>query len=154
MELVKNIFFNTDKLTPHSTIKLSYTGKFFQDGSIDVYIHYGFGMNWEDLNEVKMEKTELGFQTEIELSENDSFRFCFKNENDAWDNNDGQNYVFPIEHIETHLVVQEDSFSLASPRKLRRSYIISKKIKLAIYKIITYLPKIVSGNYRKKTTDE
>ena len=31
MELVKNIFFNTDKLTPNSNIKISYTGKFFQD---------------------------------------------------------------------------------------------------------------------------
>jgi hypothetical protein len=151
MELVKNIFFNTDKLTPHSKIKISYTGKFFQDASPDVYIHYGFGINWEDLGEVKMEKTELGFQTEIELPENDSFCFCFKNGNNEWDNNEGQNYVFPIEHIETHLVVQEDnSFSLASPRRLRKSYIISKKIRLAIYKIITYLPKIVSGNYRKK----
>ena len=27
MELVKNIFFNTDKLTQNSTIKISYTGK-------------------------------------------------------------------------------------------------------------------------------
>lgn len=151
MELVKNIFFNTDKLTPHSKIKISYTGKFFQDNSSDVYIHYGFGMNWEELGELKMEKTELGFQTEIELPENDSFCFCFKNGNNEWDNNEGKNYVFPIEHIETHLVVQEEnSFNLASPRRLRKSYIISKKIRLAIYKIITYLPKIVSGNYRKK----
>ena len=150
MELVKNIFFNTDKLTPHSKIKISYTGKFFQDASSEVYIHYGFGIDWEDLGELKMELTELGFQTEIELPENDSFRFCFKNEKNIWDNNDGENYVFPIEHIETHLIVQEDSFGLASPRRLRKSYIISKKIRLAIYKIITYLPKIVSGNYRKK----
>lgn len=151
MELVKNIFFNTDKLTPHSKIKISYTGMFFQNGSEDVFIHYGFGMNWDNLGELKMEKTELGFQTEIELLENDSFCFCFKNGNGDWDNNNGQNYVFPIEHVETHLVVQNDSFSLASPRKLRKSYIISKKIKLAIYKIITYLPRIVSGNYRKKS---
>jgi uncharacterized protein YlzI (FlbEa/FlbD family) len=151
MELTKNIFFNTDKLTPNSTIKISYTGRFFQDGSEDVYIHYGFGINWEDLGELKMVKTELGFQTELELSENDSFRFCFKNGNDEWDNNNGDNYVFPIEHIETSLVVQDDNISIASPRKLRKSYIISKKIRLAIYKIITYLPKIVSGNYRKRS---
>ena len=29
-----------------------------------------------------------------------------------------------------------------------------KKIKLAIYKIITYLPKLVSGNYKKRTIEE
>ena len=29
MELTKNIFFNTDKLVENSTVKISYTGKFF-----------------------------------------------------------------------------------------------------------------------------
>ena len=65
MELVKNIFFNTDKLVENSNIKISYTGKFFQENSEEVFIHYGFGLNWDGLNEIKMEKTELGFQAEI-----------------------------------------------------------------------------------------
>ena len=67
MELLKNIFFNTDKLVQNSTVKISYTGKFFEDNSEEVFIHYGFGDNWDNLSEVKMEKTELGFQTEIAL---------------------------------------------------------------------------------------
>ena len=46
MELVKNIFFNTDKLIQNSKIKISYTGKFFQDNSQEVTIHYGFGNSW------------------------------------------------------------------------------------------------------------
>ena len=46
MELVKNIFFNTDKLTPNSNIKISYTGKFFQDNSNEVYFQFGFGADW------------------------------------------------------------------------------------------------------------
>ena len=41
MELVKNIFFNTDKLVENSKIKISYTGIFFQDDSQDVFFHYG-----------------------------------------------------------------------------------------------------------------
>ena len=36
MELVKNIFFNTDKLVENSKVKISYTGKFFQDASEEV----------------------------------------------------------------------------------------------------------------------
>ena len=150
MELTKNIFFNTDKLTPNSTVKISYTGRFFQDSSSDVFIHYGFGSNWDGLNELKMEKTELGFQIELNLLDSDLLCFCFKNENNDWDNNDGNNYTFPIEHVELSLVPQEDVFSLAAPRKLRKSYLISKKIRIAIYKIITYLPRLVSGNYKKK----
>ena len=151
MELVKNIFFNTDKLTPNSKIKISYTGNFFQDESKEVYIHLGFGQNWENIQDMKMEKTELGFQAEFELINSNTLNFCFKNENEEWDNNNGQNYIFPIEHIETSLVAQEETFSLSSQRKLRKSYMINKKIRLAIYKIITYLPKLVSGNYKKKS---
>lgn len=80
MELTKNIFFNTDKLLQNSKVKISYTGTFFEDGSEEVFIHYGFGTYWDNLSEIKMEKTELGFQAEIELIESDTFNFCFRNE--------------------------------------------------------------------------
>ena len=150
MELVKNIFFNTDKLTPNTKVKISYTGQFYQDNSEEVFIHYGFGDNWDNVQDALMEKTDLGFQTEIDLIDSNSLNFCFKNNNEIWDNNDNNNYSFPIEHIETALTLVEDNtFSISSPRKLRKSYIITKKIKLALYKIITYVPRIISGNYKK-----
>ena len=75
MELVKNIFFNTDKLIENSVVKISYTGKFFQDGSnTDLYIHYGFGLLWENVNEIKMEKTDLGYKALIYLDGHDSLK--------------------------------------------------------------------------------
>lgn len=151
MELTKNIFFNTDKLVENSKVKISYTGELFQNSSEEVSIHYGFGLNWDGINDIKMEKTDLGFQAEIDLIEGDSFNFCFKNENDIWDNNNGQNYIFPLEKVQQELIVLDDEpVSLGSAKKLRRSYLWSKKIRLAVYKIITYFPKIISGNYYKK----
>ena len=51
MELVKNIFFNTDKLVENSKVKISYTGKFFQDASEEVFFHYGFGANWDNVKD-------------------------------------------------------------------------------------------------------
>ena len=153
MELVKNIFFNTDKLVENTKVKISYAGNLFQGKSEEVFIHYGFGLEWNDLGEVKMEKTELGFQAEIELLSSETFNFCFKNENGEWDNNDGQNYIFPIEKVELALVAQEET-TLDAPRKLRKSYIWIKKIRLAIYKVITYLPKLISGNYKRKISNE
>ena len=147
MELVKNIFFNTDKLTANSTVKISYTGKFFQDGSSNVYIKYGFGNEWENLVEAEMTKSELGFQIEVNLINKDTFNFCVKNEKDEWDNNNGNNYVFNIEHPETALIVLED---LKPAKRLRRSYILSKKIKITIYKILISIPKLITGNYRRK----
>lgn len=155
MELTKNIFFNTDKLIENTTIKISYTGKLFQDASTDITIHYGFGNNWNNINDIKMEKTELGFQTEVELGSDETFNFCFCNEKGEWDNNYGNNYIFPIEKKQVELIALDDEpVSLGTARKLRKSYIWSKKIRLAIYKVITYLPKIMSGNYRKKAINE
>ncbi len=151
MELTKNIFFNTDKLVENSTVKISYIGKLFQEASEEVSIHYGFGLNWDNVNDIEMEKTDLGFQAEIKLGEGDTFNFCFKNGDDCWDNNDGQNYVFPLEKVQNELLVLEDeTVALTSVKKLRRSYLWSKKVRLAVYKIITYLPKIISGNYKRK----
>lgn len=153
MELTKNIFFNTDKLIENSKVKISYTGKLFQEASEEVSIHYGFGLNWDHVNDIKMEKTDLGFQAEIELKEGETFNFCFNDGNDSWDNNDGQNYIFPLEKVQNELLVLEDEpVALGSARKLRRSYLWSKKVRLAVYKIITYLPKIISGNYKRKLT--
>ena len=145
MELTKNIFFNTDKLVEN-------TGKLFQDASCEeVSIHYGFGLNWDNVNDVKMEKTDLGFQAEIELGEGDTFNFCFNDGNGNWDNNNGQNYIFPLEKVHSELLVLEDEpVSLGSAKKLRRSYLWSKKVRLAVYKLITYLPKIISVNYKRK----
>lgn len=153
MELVKNIFFNTDKLVENTSVKISYTGKLFQDNSEEVYIHYGFGINWDNLNEVKMTKSELGYQAEIELISADTLNFCFRNSNNEWDNNNLQNYVFPIEKVELSLVVQEQN-TISAPRRLRKTYLWSKKVRLAVYKIITYLPKIISGNYKRKISSD
>ena len=150
MELVKNIFFNTDRLTANSTVKISYIGKFFSDGSKDVSIRYGFGNNWWGQTEEKMEKTDLGFQIEINLIDSETFNFCIKNENDEWDNNNGSNYVFNIEKPETGLILIED---LKPTKRLRKTYIWSKKLRLTIYKILIAIPKLITGNYRKKLED-
>ncbi len=147
MELVKNIFFNTDKLVANNIVKLSYTGLLFQNSSTKAYIRYGFGDNWDNLVEAEMVKTELGFQIEIELLDKGTFNFCIKNENNEWDNNNGSNYSFEIEHPETSLVVTEQK----SVRRLRRTYLWSKKVKLAIYKMLIYIPKLITGNYKRKS---
>ena len=153
MELTKNIFFNTDKLIENTKVKISYTGELFQNASEKVFLHYGFGENWNNVNDIEMNKTDLGFQAEIQLGEEGTPNLCFKNENDVWDNNNGQNYTFKIEKVEVALVPQEFTSELDAPRKLRKSYIWSKKIRLAIYKMIHYFPKLISGNYKKRQSE-
>ncbi len=154
MELVKNIFFNTDKLIQNSTVKISYTGELFQNDSEKVFAHYGFGDNWNNLNEVEMQRTELGFQIEIDLVSSEPLNLCFKDSNNVWDNNNGQNYSFEIEQAPNTSLVLVGDQAIEYPRRLRKSYIWSKKIKLALYRIFKFFPKLVSGNYKKKVTNE
>ena len=142
MELIKNIFFNTDKLVENSVVKISYTGKFFQNNSEKVFIHYGFGSNWDGLKDVEMKKTELGFQAEIRLGKaKEDLQMCFKNNENQWDNNEGKNYQFEIEPISLALITQEQT-AIEYPRKLRKSYLYAKKIKLFFYKLVKYVPRI------------
>ena len=152
MELSKNIFFNTDKLIQNTKVKISYTGKLFQNQAEEVYLHYGFDNEWKELNEINMEKTDLGFQAEVDLPEYESFNFCFRDGNNNWDNNDNQNYIFNIEKNETALSIREE-ISIDTRKHLRKTYLWSKKIRLAIYKLLVYVPKIISGNYKRKITD-
>ena len=96
-----------------------------------------------------MKKTDLGFQIEVELLDKETFNFCLKNENNEWDNNNGQNYVFQIEHPETSLILVEEN-PIVRHNRLRKSYLISKKIRITIYKLLITIPKLISGNYKRK----
>ncbi|MDO5557368.1 MAG: carbohydrate-binding protein [Clostridia bacterium] len=146
MELMKNIFFNTDKLVENSKIKVLYNGKLFEDDSKDLFIHYGFGFEWNNLNDLKMEKTDLGFSVEINLLEGDSLNFCFRNSNNVWDNNNYSNYVFPIEKCEKALVVTDiDENQVLTYKPLRKSYLLKKKFKIAFYKLALYVPKLIKN---------
>ena len=157
MELVKNIFFNTDKIIENTKLKISYVGSLYQNGSEEVYMHYGYGLQCDDVSDIKMEKTELGFQCEIDVKESESLNLCFNNGNGEWDNNDGINYIFPIEKlseedIELSLVTTKE-VGMQMHKRLRKSYIWSKKVKIAVYKMIKFFPKIISGNYKRKVTE-
>ena len=162
MELVKNIFFNTDKIVENTKLKISYLGDLYQNQSENVYLHYGFGPEWNNVNDIEMEKTELGFQCEIDVIEDETLNLCFKNGNDEWDNNNGENYIFNIEKFEPIEEKEEEQLSLVEVsnngmqvhKGLRRTYIWSKKVRLAVYKIIKFFPKLVSGNYKRKVTEE
>ena len=65
-----------------------------------------------------------------------------------------ENYVFELEKPCLELVVSDIDYSLDRPNRLRKSYLWNKKIRLAIYKIIRYIPKILSGNYKKKAQEQ
>lgn len=208
MELVKDIYFNTDKLIENTKVKVSYTGKFYQGNNEKVFIHYGYGKNWNNVKEAEMQKTDLGYQTELQLTGDDTVNFCFKNQNNEWDNNCGANYIFNIEKtpntlsstisgvientvtgtpnsidttiettgnivkqlvvgnagvevqtntIESQINQQQDqqqnqSTSIALAPKGFALW--TQKIKTTVCNFFSYVPKLISGNYKRKVTEE
>lgn len=221
MELVKDIYFNTDKLVENTKVKVSYTGKFYQGNNEKVFLHYGYGKEWDNVAEVEMNKTELGYQAELDLQSSDTLNFCFKNQSNEWDNNYGNNYIFDIEkkadtlcnsevkgpglvflgktfgntpaYLNTKLEqtsegVTDDTITCLKPidvvsalnnqeqqnDSVESIEIINpvvqqetaialaptgfgswtRKIKCTVCKFFSYVPKLISGNYKRNLSDE
>lgn len=101
MEFSADIKFSS-KPMENKELTITYSGYLFKNNSNSLTIVYGFGDNWMYTNEQKMEKTENGFVANIKMLSFSKFSFCFKNENNFWDNNYNSNFTAPIEefHIE------------------------------------------------------
>ncbi len=209
MELIKDVYFNTDKLIENTKVKISYTGMFYERDNDKVYLHYGYGENWNDVNELEMTKTDLGYQVELDLPSTDTLNFCFKNQDNEWDNNFGENYIFNIEKNLNNNIQpnKKNSFTIFGKnfnRKIAPNTNISdlsnisskteentsttthsktsnlendknnkslinetaiavvpagfnywtKKIKETVFKFFAYIPKLLSGNYKRNVINE
>ena len=145
------IYFDTEKLIEGKTAKLTYKGVLAQNGAEDIYIHYGFGLLWENLQEVQLQKVaENTFEAEISCTTCDNLNFCFRDGNNHWDNNEAQNYSVPVSKEEITIAKVEPT-SMEVPR-LKKSYILAKKVRIAFYKVVTFIPKMIQGTWKKKKT--
>lgn len=147
MELVKNIFFNTDKIVENTEIKITYAGYLFQNGSNNVSIHLGFGDNWDNAQDIAMEKTELGYQANVNIVEGSKLSFCFRNENGEWDNNNGQNYQFKIEKQEFEEdEIQVEKQAEDAPLAVYKTPSWGELFKKTFSNLVNYFSKLFSKN--------
>lgn len=149
MNINEKIYFESDTLVEGISTKIVYKGSLYENAAQDIYMHFGYGLLWENLQEVKLEKYEDCYKADITLTEIGDVNFCFRDSNGNWDNNDGVNYAATISKIENTLT-RVDTVSMEVP-KLKKSYLILKKIKISFYKAITFLSKAFSGEYKKGT---
>ena len=146
------VSFDTDNLVEGRTVKLIYNGPLLENGAKEVYVHFGFGLLWNNLQEIKLDKVDNHFETEISLISCDDINFCFRDENNNWDNNDAKNYSAPIAKNEV-TISKVENVAVEVPR-LKKSYLIMKKIKLAFYKTVTFLSRAFTGEWKKKKAKE
>ena len=154
MSVTENVYFDTEKLIEGRTAKLTYKGALATPTTNEIYVHYGFGLLWENIQEIKLDKVDdTTYETEITLAPTyDSISFCFRDDNNNWDNNDAKNYTSEISKEEV-TVTKTESVAIDVPR-LKKSYLIAKKIRITFYKIITYIPRAFSGTLKRKAKNQ
>ena len=88
-----NVCIKPNEFTIGDKVKLVYKGLLFKNKSSEVYAHIGYGSNWDDLSDIKMNKTKSGFEAEIIITCAESLNVAFKDDTDNWDNNSNKNYI-------------------------------------------------------------
>ncbi|MDF2523624.1 MAG: hypothetical protein K0R31_1265 [Clostridiales bacterium] len=77
-------------------VKIKYDGILSKNGASDLCAIVGFGSKWDNASGIKMEKTDMGFETSVPIADGDTLNICFKDGNDNLDDNSGKNYSFDI----------------------------------------------------------
>ncbi len=151
MTITDKIYFEADTLLEGTTTTIIYKGSLYENGSEEVYMHFGYGLLWENLQEIKLEKYADCFKASITLTNCGDINFCFRDSNHHWDNNDTHNYTANVNKIEQTLTKVEPT-NIEVPR-LKKSYFVMKKIKISFYKAFTFLSRVFSGNLKRKTSE-
>ncbi len=74
---------------------VSYNGILNNSGADKVYLHYGFD-GWKNTETVPMYKTHGNYSTEVKVEGKNELNFCFKDNANNWDNNNGANWKVNI----------------------------------------------------------
>ncbi len=85
-------------ITAGERVEIRYDGLLTRSGADDVYLHAGFGINndWENVMDIKMEKSGQAWRTDCAIKTDKRFYFCFHDSAGNWDNNNGQNWSFEV----------------------------------------------------------
>lgn len=109
MKITNDIFLDGN-LIKNSTIKVRYRGKFTVEFSNQVYIMYGYGIGWKNIQEKKMLWDGEYFSAEIDLVDSGELNFCFKNDFGNWDNNNGNDYTVSVASNESSEEEKKDIY--------------------------------------------
>lgn len=104
MDFTKDIYINKDIIHENSEIVILYKGLLFGNNlANDIYISYGYGDMWENKNEIKMKPSTFGYLATIPVGTGKTLQFCFRNNENNWDNNQNENYILPIQEAEENI---------------------------------------------------
>ncbi len=82
--------------------------------SENVLLHYGYS-EWQDVSEKKMRKLKNCCKIEVTIPQGTELNFCFRDENERWDNNFENNYYYK------HGITSDYEFVEISPKTEKKS---------------------------------
>ena len=101
------------KETGEKIYELKYTG--YLMNSENLYLHYGY-TNWSDVSEKKMRKLKSCYKIEVSVPEGSELNFCFRANENEWDNNSGNNYWYAPNSSENYEFVEITGKVEAAPK--------------------------------------
>lgn len=96
MWLVHGVETSTNVATQNQDLYIRYTGLLRNSGAESVVLHYGSD-GWKNAKDAEMWKEPDGsFKVKIKAEANHELNFCFKDNAENWDNNNGYNWSLRI----------------------------------------------------------
>jgi len=97
-EVADGIFLEPTPITLGDEVKIKYKGLLAESAAAKVYLHAGYGHGaWEKVTDIPMKKGRDGaWSAKIQISEPSSFNFCFRDNAQNWDNNNGRNWSYQV----------------------------------------------------------
>ena len=87
---------NYNVIMTNTDINITYYGE-LESSSNSIYIVYGYENEWINTTKLLMKKVNDVFTVSIKKTKFNILNFCFCNEKEAWDNNNGNNYSVEID---------------------------------------------------------
>ncbi len=147
MNFTNDIYFDGEEVFIDNPTRIIYTGRLTSDEPEYILMHLGYGLLWENLQEIKLTRGYNGYEADVMFLSTEDVYFCFRSSTNNWDNNNGQNYKISPKRMV--LASRDSSYYLPEIPRLKPSYYVRKKIKIAFYKIISFVGKLISGDFWK-----
>ena len=89
---------NPVPITVGDHVTIIYNGKLKSTKENQVYLHSGYGNAnwWSDIKDLPMAWTGRGWEKTFQVSTGERLNFCFHNQGNEWDNNNGLNWSYTI----------------------------------------------------------
>ena len=96
-EVAEGIFMEPVPITLGEEDRIKYKSFLIERNVGKVYIHAGYGPDWEKPIDLPMRKGRDGsWSVTLNVDQPSNFNFCFRDEAENWDNNYGRNWSYQV----------------------------------------------------------